>query len=114
MPFFTEENKFVYCHNISGLLQELGMPVYHPNDWQYTVIQMLTVIQLLLNYLLETVKVSKQIMIQIKTSASTDTATWPDEFVKVYLNNLGGGLKVLVISLHPPPYICSPNVSPLG
>ena len=53
-------------------------------------------------------------MIQIKTSASTDTATWPDEFVKVYLNNLGGGLKVLVISLHPPPYICSPNVSPLG
>ena len=26
-------------------------------------------------------------MIQIKTSASTDTATWPDEFVKVYLNN---------------------------
>ena len=62
VPFFTEENKFVYCHNISGLLQELGMPVYHPNDWQYTVIQMLTVIQLLLNYLLETVKVSKQIM----------------------------------------------------
>ena len=34
MPFFTEENKFVYCHNISGLLQELGMPVYHPNDWR--------------------------------------------------------------------------------
>ena len=34
VPFFTEENKFVYCHNISGLLQELGMPVYHPNDWR--------------------------------------------------------------------------------
>ena len=66
VPFFTEENKFVYCHNISGLLQELGMPVYHPNDWQYTVIQMLTVIQLLLNYLLETVKVSKQIMMWFK------------------------------------------------
>ena len=27
VPFFTEENKFVYCHNISGLLQELGMLV---------------------------------------------------------------------------------------
>ena len=34
VPFFTEENKFVYCHNISGLLQELGMPLYHPNDWR--------------------------------------------------------------------------------
>ena len=34
VPFFTEENNFVYCHNISGLLQELGMPVYHSNDWQ--------------------------------------------------------------------------------
>ena len=34
IPFFTEENKFFYCHNISGLLQELGMPVYHPNDWR--------------------------------------------------------------------------------
>ena len=32
--FFTEENKFVYCNNISGLLQELGMPVYHPNVWR--------------------------------------------------------------------------------
>ena len=32
VPFFTEENKFVYCH-ISGLVQKLGMPVYHPNDW---------------------------------------------------------------------------------
>ena len=26
-------------------------------------------------------------MIQIKALANTDTATWPDEFVKVYLNN---------------------------
>ena len=34
IPFFTEENKFFYCHSISGLLQELGMPVYHPNDWR--------------------------------------------------------------------------------
>ena len=26
-------------------------------------------------------------MIQIKALGNTDTATWPDEFVKVYLNN---------------------------
>ena len=26
-------------------------------------------------------------VIQIKALANTDTATWPDEFVKVYLNN---------------------------
>ena len=26
-------------------------------------------------------------VIQIKALASTDTATWPDEFIKVYLNN---------------------------
>ena len=34
VPFFTEENKFVYCHNIPGLLQELGIPLYSPNDWR--------------------------------------------------------------------------------
>ena len=34
MLFLTEENKFVYCHNISGLLEELEMLVYHPNDWR--------------------------------------------------------------------------------
>ena len=34
VPFFTEKNKFVYCHNISSLLQELGMPVYRPNNWR--------------------------------------------------------------------------------
>ena len=27
VPFFTEKNKFVYCHNISSLLHKLGMPV---------------------------------------------------------------------------------------
>ena len=30
-------------------------------------------------------------MIQIKALANTDTATWPDEFVKVYLNNYLAG-----------------------
>ena len=32
-------------------------------------------------------------MIQIKALANTDTATWPDEFVKVYLNNYLAGQK---------------------
>ena len=27
----------------------------------------------------------------MKALANTDTATWPDEFVKVYLNNYLGG-----------------------
>ena len=30
-------------------------------------------------------------VIQIKALANTDTATWPDEFVKVYLNNYLAG-----------------------
>lgn len=31
---FKEENKFAFCHNISGFLQKLGIPSYSPNDWQ--------------------------------------------------------------------------------
>ena len=31
MEFSIEENDFVYCH-ISGFLQELGIPLYNPND----------------------------------------------------------------------------------
>ena len=30
-------------------------------------------------------------VIQIKALANTDTSTWPDEFVKVYLNNYLAG-----------------------
>ena len=30
-------------------------------------------------------------MIQIKALANTDTATWPDEFINIYLNNYLGG-----------------------
>ena len=30
-------------------------------------------------------------MIQIKALANTDTATWPDELVKIYLNNCLAG-----------------------
>lgn len=34
VEFLKEENRFVYGHNISGLLQELGIPLYNPNDWR--------------------------------------------------------------------------------
>ena len=34
VEFFKEENKFVYCHNISGLLQELGIPLHNPKFWR--------------------------------------------------------------------------------
>ena len=30
-------------------------------------------------------------MIRIKASANTDTATWPDGFINIYLNNYLGG-----------------------
>ena len=43
------------------------------------------VIQILLNYLKG--QQTDDDVIQIKALANTDTATWPDEFVKVYLNN---------------------------
>ena len=50
-------------------------------SWEY-------VIQILLNNLLRLKKVSKQIWcVQIKALANTDTATWPDDFLKVYLNS---------------------------
>ena len=34
VEIFREENEFVYCHNISGLLRELEIPLYYPNDWK--------------------------------------------------------------------------------
>ena len=45
-----------------------------------------SVIQILLIYLIGFKKDSKQIMFQIKALGSTDTATWDDEFVKIYIN----------------------------
>ena len=35
---FKEENKFVYCHNISGLPHDLGIPLYNPNDYRLCLI----------------------------------------------------------------------------
>ena len=46
-----------------------------------------SVIQILLIYLIGFEKDSKQIMMfQIKALGNTDTATWDDEFVKIYIN----------------------------
>ena len=47
----------------------------------------------MLNYLKEFENVSKQIMMCFKKKAlaNNDTATWPDEFVKAYLNNYLAG-----------------------
>lgn len=33
-PFFSEVNKFVFCHDIQGLLLQLGVPVYITTDWR--------------------------------------------------------------------------------
>ena len=32
--FFSEVNLFVYCHDISGLLLQLGISVYNPTEWR--------------------------------------------------------------------------------
>ena len=32
--FLKGENTFIYFHNISGLLQELGIQLYNPNNWR--------------------------------------------------------------------------------
>lgn len=34
VDFFREENQFVYCNNIPGLLSQLGITVYNPADWR--------------------------------------------------------------------------------
>ena len=32
--FFSEENKFVYCHEIPGLLRQFGVPSYSLTEWR--------------------------------------------------------------------------------
>ena len=32
--FFTMEDDFVYCNNIQGLLSEMGLPEYNPDEWR--------------------------------------------------------------------------------
>ena len=34
LPYFKEEIQLVYCDNVSGLLGELGIPSYNPEEWQ--------------------------------------------------------------------------------
>ena len=38
LVYFTEcsvqINKFVYCHNVTGLLTHMGVPEYDPDDWR--------------------------------------------------------------------------------
>ena len=33
LPYFTWENDIVYCNNVAGLLQHLGIQQYDPQDW---------------------------------------------------------------------------------
>ena len=35
--FFSEVNLFVYCHDISGLLLQLGISVYNPTEWRFFI-----------------------------------------------------------------------------
>ena len=34
LQYFRSNNSFVFCHNIPGLLKELGLSNYNPNEWR--------------------------------------------------------------------------------
>ena len=34
IPFFSENNKLVFCSDVEGLLKEMGLPGYAPNEWR--------------------------------------------------------------------------------
>ena len=34
VTFFSEQKQFVYCHNIPGLLRQLGVASYTPTEWR--------------------------------------------------------------------------------
>lgn len=34
LPYFTKEDKLVFCSNISGLLSFMGLPEYMLEDWR--------------------------------------------------------------------------------
>ena len=34
LPYFTRENDIVYCNNVAGLLWQLGVHQYDPQDWR--------------------------------------------------------------------------------
>lgn len=34
IQYFSEEDDFVFCNNIQGLLKAMGLPEYNPDDWR--------------------------------------------------------------------------------
>ena len=34
LPFLSQENNHVYCHEVSGLLEKMGSTEYFPHDWR--------------------------------------------------------------------------------
>ena len=34
LPYFSQENDIVYCHNVAGLLRQLGVQQCDPQDWR--------------------------------------------------------------------------------
>ena len=34
LPYFTQENDIVYCNDVAGLLWQLGVQQYNPQDWR--------------------------------------------------------------------------------
>jgi len=38
LPYFTEENEIVHDNNVEGLLKNLGVFEYNPNDWRLFIV----------------------------------------------------------------------------
>ena len=34
LQYFRSDSGFVFCHNIPGLLKELGLSIHNPNEWR--------------------------------------------------------------------------------
>lgn len=34
LPFFSQEDNLVFCHDFRGLLDKMGLPKYFPDDWR--------------------------------------------------------------------------------
>ena len=34
LQYFRSDSGFVFCHDIPGLLKELGLSIYNPNEWR--------------------------------------------------------------------------------
>lgn len=34
LPYFNEDDEIVYCNDVPGLLLEMGLPEYQPEDWR--------------------------------------------------------------------------------